>query len=242
MLTGCDPRLDAGSDVLWAALFEGDNFDEYNGPPSGYTSAFPAPSAVAASADRPHRGKFGARLTIDAGPDGVQENAGLVLDTGLPEDAYYSAWYYLPQSVTVGTFWVIFKFRMQTVADDPASDTELFDLNVDDLPSGALTLRFFDHRTGTDIPPDVPDPIVPVGQWVHIEAHYRNRPDASGRLTFWLDGRQVLDRAGAMAPTPWVGWDVVNVGQNLTPSLNVLYVDDCAVSLRRVGPDGFISR
>jgi hypothetical protein len=45
-----------------------------------------------------------------------------------------------------------------------------------------------------------------------------------------------------MASTPWVEWDACNIGQDLTPSTAVLYVDDCAVSRSRVGPTGIIDR
>jgi hypothetical protein len=90
------------------------------------------------------------------------------------------------------------------------------------------------------------DPVVPVSAWFQIEAYYRNAPDASGRLTIWLFDdarglRQIYDVAGPMAPNSWVEWDAVNVGQNLTPTPTVLDIDDCAVSLTRVGPTGVIT-
>lgn len=244
LTVACAPRLDVGSDVLWAATFESGNFDDFQGSPSGAANAYPAPATVEVSSDRPRRGGFGARLTIDAGSDGVQQNTGLVLDSGLPTDAYYSAWYYLPQTATVGTFWVIFKFRLRANADDAASDGELFDINLDNRPTGELFVRLYDHRAGDFLPLDVPDSaaVVPVGRWFQVEAHYRNAPDPTGHLTFWLDGQPIVDRAGPMAPSAWVGWDVVNVAENLMPSRNILYVDDCAVSLRRIGPAGLITQ
>ena len=92
------------------------------------------------------------------------------------------------------------------------------------------------------MPLDVPSPVVPVGQWFQIEAFYRNTQDGTGRLTFWLDGRQIVDIANQpMATTPWVEWNACSIGQNLTPSTAVLYIDDCAVSRTRVGPNGIIA-
>ena len=82
-----------------------------------------------------------------------------------------------------------------------------------------MTLMLYDHRIGGGVPLDVTDPVVPVGQWFQVEAFYRNAQDATGRVTYWLDGRQIVDIAGqAMAPTSWVEWDAVSVGVNLTPS------------------------
>src|SRR6185312_8538516 len=75
-----------------------------------------------------HTGSFAAALTITAGPDDTQESTSLARAGDLPAEAYYSAWYYLPRSVSVGTFWVLFKFRQRTNADDAATATELYDM------------------------------------------------------------------------------------------------------------------
>ena len=102
-----------------------------------------------------------------------------------------------------------------------------------------MTLALYDHRTGADRPLDVPNPIVPVEQWFQLEAFYRAANDDTGRLTYWLNGQQVVDIAGApTSPTSWVEWDACSVGENLTPSMATLYVDDCAISRSRVGPSG----
>lgn len=238
---GCGQRLDVGSNLLWTALFEQDSFSEWTALPGGGATAFPTPpNAIAVSDARVHHGSFAAELTIDAGPDGAQENAGLSLSGWLPVAAYYSAWYYVPQSVTVGTFWTLFKLRMRTVADDPTTDAELYDLDLVNLPDGEMTPRLYDHRSGV-VPLDLAGLVVPVGVWFQIEAYYRNAPDLTGRVTYWLNGQQIVDVSGqAMSPTPWVAWDAVNVGENLSPTPVSLFIDDCAVSLTRVGPDGLI--
>jgi hypothetical protein len=243
---GCGPTLDVGSDVLWSARFEGGTFGEWTGTPGGGVNANPMPpNLVEVSIDHTHKeSSYAAKLTIDAGPDGTQQNAGLVRKGNLPTEAYYSAWYYVPHSVTVGTFWVIFKFRMRAVAEDPTSESELYDFDLVNLPTGEMSVQLYDHRMGGfAVPLDVASPVVPVGVWFQVEAFYRNAPDATGRVTYWLDGQQVVDVANhAMAPTPWVEWDAVSVGVNLTPSMEVLFIDDCAVSLTRVGPSGIIAR
>ena len=159
----------------------------------------------------------------------------------LPPEAYYSAWYYLPHTISVGTFWILFKFRLRTDAADPASDDEFFDLGLVNAADGSLTLSIYDHRSGMNLPIVTPAPVVPVSVWFQIEAYYRNAQDDTGRLTVWLDGRQVAELNGPMAPTPWVEWDVVNVGANLTPPAAVVAIDDCAISFSRVGPTGVIS-
>lgn len=247
---GCGQQLDVGSDVLWTARFEGGDLSEWMTVSGGGTAAFPAPNAIDVPGDRARRGKFAARLTIQTASDGSQANAGLSRTGFLPVDAYYSAWYYLPTTVNINTFWVIFKFRMRSVADDASTTDELFDLNLANTSGGGMTLRLYDHRSGNDIPLDVAAPSVPVGTWFQVEAYYRNPGgsandggalNSGGQLTFWLDGQKIVDVTGPMAPTSWVAWDVVSVAVNLNPSTAVLYVDDCALSRSRVGPHGTIA-
>jgi hypothetical protein len=259
-MLGCGQQLDVGSDVLWTARFESGDLNEWVTAAGGGVAAFPAPNAVDVSTDQVRRGKYAARLTLQTASDGSQANAGLSRTGFLPVEAYYSAWYYLPSAVNVSTFWVIFKFRMRSIADDPSTTAELFDLNLANTSSGGMTLRLYDWRSG-DIPLDVAMPAVPVATWFQIEAYYRNpgsNPAADGggadgstgdggalndggRLTFWLDGQKIADVTGTMAPTSWVAWNVVSVAVNLNPSTAVLYVDDCAISRTRVGPNGIIA-
>ena len=236
---GCGP-LDVGSDLLWTARFETGDFSEWTGLAGGDAQAFPMPpNTIAVSSDHAHTGDYSAALTITAGSDGTQENASLSRAGGLPAEAYYSAWYYLPYSVSVGTFWVIFKFRMRTNANDASTTGELYDMDLATMASGEMTLELYDHRTSADRPLDVPNPIVPVEQWFQLEAFYRAANDDTGRLTYWLNGQQIVDIAGVpSSPTSWVEWDACSVGEDLTPSTATLYIDDCAISRSRVGPTG----
>ncbi len=240
---GCGERFDLGSDVLWTARFEGGSLGEWTGVTGGDAQAFPSPpNTIAVSSDRARHGSYAAALTITAGPDDTQENAGLSRSGELPTEAYYSAWYYLPRSVTVGPFWVIFKFRTRTDVNDPTTEGEFYDLDLVNLPTGEMTLRLYDHLSGQNVPLDLPNQIVPAGVWFQIEAFYRNAPDTTGRVTYWFNGQQIVDVTGQpTGPTPWVGWDVCSVGEDLMPETEVLYVDDCAISLSRVGPNGIIA-
>jgi hypothetical protein len=239
LAVGCS-QLDVGSDLLWTARFETGDFSEWTSVAGGDAQAFPMPpNTIAVSNGQAHTGSDSAALTISAGSDGTQESAVLSRAGGLPTEAYYSAWYYLPHSVSVGTFWVIFKFRMRTNANDASTAAELYDMDLATMPSGEMTLELYDHRTAADIPLDVSNPIVPVEQWFQLEAFYRAANDDTGRLTYWLNGQQVVDVAGApTSPTSWVEWDACSVGEDLTPPMATLYVDDCAISRSRVGPRG----
>jgi len=238
---GCGERLDVGSDVLWTAQFETGDFTEWTDVPGGSVPSPSPPEAIEVSSDRVHRGAFAARLTVDAGSGAGQQSVSLSRRGDLPTEAYYSAWYYLPRTMTVGGYWVIFKIRRRDVADDGTTEHELFDVDLVSMPTGEMGLQLYDHRAGAAVPLLRPETVVPVGVWFQIEGFYRNASDDTGRLTLWLDGVEVADAGGAAtSPTPWIEWSVLSLGESLDPGTAVVYVDDCAVSRTRVGPSGVI--
>jgi hypothetical protein len=153
---GC-AELDVGSDVLWTARFETGSFSEWTGVGGGAVETFPTPPNTAeVSNERAHRGGSAAKLTITANNGDSRQTTQLTRAGGLPADGYYSAWYYLPVSVDVGTYWVIFKFRTRDNPSDPATAAERFDLDLTNMPSGEMTLRLYDHRA-SDVPLAISD-------------------------------------------------------------------------------------
>ena len=251
--SGCGQNLDVGSDILWTSRFEvgGNSFPEWTPVPFGFGSASPVPTpnepnmpnTVEVSSEQGHHSNFAAKLTVSGTADNTAGiGASLVQNGGLPDEAYYSAWYYLPQSVSVGYYWVIMKFRFRSVPDDPNTAGELFDVNLTNPSSGVMSLRLYDHQTPPNQPqPKVSPKSVSVNAWFQLEAFYRAASDNTGQLTLWLDGEQILDLPGPTGPAGWVAWDVVSVGYNLTPEPAVLYVDDCAISRTRIGLNGLLS-
>jgi hypothetical protein len=247
LASGCGQDLNVGSDILWTSRFEGDGFAEWTSVPFGHGSAGAAPpNTIEVSSERVHHGSYAAKLTVSGTADNSAGiGASLVQNGGLPSQAYYSAWYYLPQSVSVGFYWVIMKFRFRTVPDDPNTAEELFDVNLTSPSSGVMSLRLYDNQSVGNQPPGdkplaVSNLVVAVNAWFQLEAFYRAASDSTGQLTLWLNGQQILDLPGATGPPGWVAWDVVSVGYNLTPEPAVLYVDDCAISKSRIGPTGLL--
>jgi hypothetical protein len=237
----CTPHAQLATDLLWISTFEGGDFREWSDPGGGGPTPQGAPTVVGTSTEQAHRGRYAAKLTIVPTTPDVQGLASLMRKSGLPAEAYYSAWYYVPSPVTVDKFWTIFKLRVRAVADDVATEAELYDANIRSQPSGELRFWIYDHRIAGQIPQQTSEPVVPVGQWFHVEAFYRNAQDNTGRATFWFNGQLVADVDGvAMGPTPWVEWDAVNIGANLSPIPVTIYVDDAAISRSRVGPDGIL--
>lgn len=240
-LSACGGNIDVGSDVLWTARFEGGTFEEWTGIPGGSADTSSATGSIDVSGDHAHAGLFAAKLVIEAPSGAGPQSAGMSRRGSLPAEGYYSAWYYLPLTVQVGQYWVIFKFRRRGVVDDPSSESELFDLGLGNDANGEMTLQLFDHRVGAVVPLQVPELVVPIGVWFQLEAYYRNASDSTGALSVWFDGNPIVDLEGiTTSPTPWVEWDVVSLGNTLTPTEATLFADDCALSRRRVGPGGRI--
>jgi len=167
-------------------------------------------------------------------------------EPGLPDERYFSSWYYLPQSASLPNapvlqYWAIMRFRARTATADPNSAIDLYDIDLRSSASGTMSLRVFDYVPFTDAPMVVSDPPVPVGRWFQVEAFYRNATDESGRLSVWLDGALVADIAKPTGAPGWVGWRVGNMGIDLNPKTVTLYVDDCALSRVRVGLTGVLA-
>ena len=78
---------------------------------------------------------------------------------------------------------------------------------------------------------------IPVGRWWQLEVYVVKAPDATGRVTVWQDGVQVIDAPNV--PTTYSDdfqWSVDSYSRALDPSRATIYVDDAAISTSRIGP------
>lgn len=241
LASGCGERLDLGSDLIWTSRFEDDSFAEWTSVAGGRTFVLPTSNTVEPTSERVRDGKYAAKVTVSSRSDGSQATAQLERNGNLPDQAFYSAWYYLPQGATVAGYWVLMKFRIRMQVSDAQSDTELYDIDLRSLPSGEMVLAIYDHSQGGMLTLGPSEYVVPTGAWFQIEAFYRNADDGSGHLTVWLDGREVANVAKSTGPPGWVAWNVGSVVEQITPQTVIVYIDDCAISRTRVGPAGLLA-
>jgi hypothetical protein len=258
--TGCGQGLEVGSNVLWSARFENGDLDEWKNPilagldggsiaggistPSGGGSLV---GVTMPGTDPTHdASKFAAKFFITG--TGTLQSQSLSLSGDLPQQAYYSSWFYIPSSVTIPAngYWIIMKIRRMNAA---GNESELYDFNLKngggggDGGTGDLSLRLYDWDTGGGDNPIVANPVIHVGTWFQIETFYRNGSGSDGHLTVWLDGTKILEKAnGPATTTSWVWWEVADIGLNLTPAMATVYADDAAISSVPVGPTGRIAR
>ena len=239
---GCSNHVNVGSSLLWFAEHETNDFTEWTaGSRGGYMADAPDTSAVI-STDFAHSGTHSVKLTNGASATQVNgapppyETAFLWRQDDFPQDAYYSAWYYLPQATQTTADWRIMEFQVPDTGDG-GTNGFLIDVDLRSLADGDLIIDLFDHRTPyLRSPTAEPALPVPIARWFQIEVFYRNVGDGTGRFTLWLDGRINYDLQRPFGLSSTTYWSLCSSTEGLSPTPSDLYVDDAAVSLLRIGP------
>jgi len=232
---------DGGAAVLWTATFEPGDLSEWTRGNQGGTDTEnvtdPNLFAMATNA-MAHRGQYAAAIPISTPngmPGGPVTVNYLYRNQPSPKQAYYSAWYYIPSSVTVGTYLSLSHFRVSHTGygNDLAA---AFDLNLIPI-AGVLRAHLYNFTTGNNVEELVPMP-VPLSTWVHFEIMFLKASDTTGHITAWQDGVQILDDPPPLttAVTDWVEWDAGGASTDILPNPAVIYMDDAAISLTRLGP------
>jgi hypothetical protein len=236
LASGCAPRIDFGSEILWSARHETGNFDEWTLASLGGPADDPPTATAAVTTEQAHTGSYAVKLTNSS--TGAFDTARVWREQDFPAEAYYSAWFYLPQANQTTADWTILQFRERQPLD-PSMIAQGLDIDLRSLPGGDLILSVFDHRAAylRSPTPDVAMP-VPIGRWFQIEVFFRNAADDSGRFTVWLDGQLYYDLQRPTKTSDLVYWSPCNITEDLVPPQSAIYVDDAAVSLVRLTPSG----
>lgn len=233
---GCSEPLELGNDVVWSADQESGNLESWTANGSGDTRLPSSDSTIDVSSEAAHRGRNAVKLVNPAAWKNEDEGPELFHSAGPLDDAYYSAWYLLPENYKLEPQLTLMRLRSR----DPSSG-ELYngeELQLRSLPAGGYVLQVFSNNAGFLLEPLAdPAPRIEAGRWFQLEARYE--PQSSGRLRVWLDGQLSYDlsgRPGAASTDMVLG--VCNVAEASKPAPLVLFVDDVAVSLSRVSTTG----
>lgn len=236
LLYGCGTAdLGPAPEFIWWTDHESGNLSDWNADAGGYT--WTAENGTLQVVTSPTRsGRYAMAATVVT-PDNDKISSALASRRGLlPTEAYYSAWFYIPESITDTTYWLCFKFRSRSEASSSASAVDLWDVNLMPGSSTGMRVRLYRHDSGDE--PPVASPDIPVARWFQLEAFLRAKSDTSGRLSVWVDGTLTFDVSGQpTVPSSFVEWSVGGVTERITPASSTIFVDDAAITTRRLGPD-----
>jgi hypothetical protein len=220
----------ASSTIVWAGDHEEGSLADWTAPGGGIFNS--GNGAVSASTDFARSGRYSAKMTIQTG-DGSSHAVRLFrwAESRANTDAYYSAWYYFPQTFSGMGWWNVMQWKSKvTSGNDPT-----FVLNVTNR-NGQMHFYLYDHLNG-NVNRGTASAAIPVGKWVHVEGYYRQAADNTGRVTIWQDGAQVLDVSGVRTRRSGdeIHWSVNNYTDRISPSPATIYADDAAISTSRLG-------
>jgi hypothetical protein len=232
----CSDPLRLGNDVVWSADQEDGALTAWTDGDSGGTLLPSSDCTVAVSSEAAHGGRQSLKLVNPADWERMDEGPELFHDVGALADAYYSAWFLLPEHYRLDPWLTLMQLTSRDDATDELHTAE--QLKLRSLPSGGYVLQVYNDNAGALLEPlSDPAPQVEAGRWFQIEARFE--PHDAGRLRIWLDGTLIYDlsdRPGATGAHQVLS--VSNIAEKSTPAPLVLYVDDAAVSLSRVSPTG----
>jgi hypothetical protein len=220
-------------DVTWWTDHETGNLSDWTGSvaPGGFI--LPGNSRVEVVKGIARSGDY-ALLIQDDSPN--NRDYPLAARNGpLPTEVYCSAWYYMPEPIRPKTYWWFLLFRSRHAPYDAGSFRDEVNLSFTTRPDGSVGTRLSSPDLGESVTPLVDLP-VPVGQWFHIEVFHRTGTDDSGVVDVWQDGVETFHAPGKNSETDYAEWMVGGVVDALTTSASQLYIDDAAISKRRLGP------
>jgi hypothetical protein len=148
----------------------------------------------------------------------------------LPKEAYYGAWYYLPEPASEPDNWNLFHFQGGELG---AALQGSWDVSLGELPSGDLAAYVLDGRGPRFYEQEDPV-IIPIGRWFQLEFYLKRAADATGEIALFQDGIEVLRVTQIPTDDTNFGqWYVGSLAAGLSPPQYTLYVDDVTV---RLGP------
>jgi len=178
----------------------------------------------------PKSGMFAAEFSVVT-TDTMNIQARCVLQGALPNEAYYSAWYYVPALATLdstSSLFNLFHFR-----GGDASPDGLWDVTLVNSSNGDLELLVYDFLAPRVRKQTNPRPI-PIGRWFHIQFYLKRASDATGAIALYQDDELLVEASGIVTDnSSWAQWYVGNIAKGLTPPVSTVYVDQVTITKTR---------
>jgi hypothetical protein len=228
----------ATADIIWSSGHEDGTYNDWKKNQSG--AFYPTGNGVIeASKEAAHSGNYSLKHQV-TGISSQMVATRIFRWAEHLREGYYSCWYMFPQVPQVNGWLNIFQFKKHDYEDQ--GGTGAIDPTwYNTVYNGRLYLNHWHSDSDVDnVDANVATPpqIVP-GQWFHIEWHYKDGIN-DGEIGVWIDGQQYWDlkNVETRGVHPDIQWAPSLYGQRVTPDPLTMYIDDCAISTTRLGPNG----
>lgn len=226
------PNPAAPVELPWSTGFE-NGFCDY--PRVGgfcYGDGEEAEFSIVTSPVRSGKHAAAFRVRAPGGTRSQDRDARCVRQGVFPRDAYYSAWYFIPEASANRGVWNLFHFQGGE-GPGPMELDGLWDVSIARSAGGELRL-FLLHYFPTPTTIDAGFPPIPIGKWFKIEVHFRRASDATGELAVYQDDERIVRLTDVVTDdTHWGQWYVGNLANSLMPPDSTVYVDDVMIRATR---------
>ncbi len=231
--------------LIWKSTFEVGNLSEWTG--DGLGDFLPTGTGKATVVDTlSHTGSRCLKMEA-TGMETTTQAVRIHRWPRIPE-GYFSAWMMwpvIPRLLTDGDnpFSNIFQFKETSPKNESDPTWYLWLERMPNSENGILRLREWQRSWPSPIA-GKGNPVVQPGQWFHIEI-YNRIGYGTGKLTVWINGEMYWDLNNINTKRfPDSGdvirsWGPTLYGEDWEPGSITAYVDDCAISTRRLGPEYF---
>ena len=172
---------------------------------------------------RAHLGNSSLAVSVNAADGAAQSRC--VRQGTFPPDAYYGAWFFVPEAATDARLWNLFLFQGRNDGED---FERLWDVSLGNTDTGGQGLFVFDHRGGEVLmgPANIE---IPIGTWFHVELRLLRAADDSGLVALYQDDELLLETRRPTDDTMRGQWYVGNLADGRLPPDSTVYVDDVSI-------------
>jgi hypothetical protein len=179
-----------------------------------------------------HSPPFAAAFDIVTEEDGPDPQTRCVREGGLPAEAYYGAWYFIPSGTSNPDNWNLFHF----VGGVPGTRLDaLWDVSLSVTADGKLAAYILDSKQARAYR-QTSVVAMPTERWVHLEFYLKRAADRTGQVALYQDDVELIrvtDVVTDDSGDDFGQWYVGNLALALNPPSTSVYVDDVTVRLSR---------
>jgi hypothetical protein len=212
--------------VLWSADNETGDLSQWTENQYGEAVFNSASASVSPWLGLSHSGKRSLQLSItDAGSQG--RAARIFRWHENQSRAYYTVWYYFPQTYWPAEWWNVMQFKTKSPG---GTSRPMWILNVDTRWDGSMGFYLWDAINSRSFEPGNDQLRIKTGQWTKLTVYYQAGQGQAGRITVWQDDAKLLDLSGVQTSLGGdVEWGLSNYTDSIDPSNAVIYIDDAEI-------------